>query len=80
MRYSYVKLRVPVRHPGKPGDILAAQDEYRTPEFEMSDAGPWVRIKHVESGVVRLISFAQALCADEAPQEQASNPNPSKRR
>jgi len=71
MRYSLVKFRTPVKHPGKPGDSLSGHDVYESPEFEMGDAGAWIRVRYVESGKARLFAMSQALLADEIEQQQA---------
>lgn len=73
MRFSYIKLRVPVDRVPEMSGIFSDRDVFATPEYELWEHGVWVRLKHVETGKQLAVPASAALntvvITDEQPKQ-----------
>lgn len=73
MRFSYVKLRVPVDRVPEMSGVFSDADVFAAPKYELWEHGTWVRLKHVESGKQLAVPANAVLCTvvltDEQPKQ-----------
>lgn len=71
MKFSYLRLRVPAdRVPGGSG-IFNGRDEFAPPEYELSERGQMVRLRH-KTGALLEVHSSAALVAVPLEQEQTA--------
>lgn len=69
MKFSYVRLRVPAdRVPGGSG-VFNGRDEFAPPDYELSERGQMVRLRH-KTGVLLEVHSSAVLGAVPIEQEQ----------